>query len=193
MKKVLFCFFLMIFTIISQSCGEDGFSVPEKDEHEFVDLGLSVYWATCNVGALTPNDFGDYFAWGETVPKSDYSAVTYLFEEDLEMISKTKFDAARVNWGGGWRMPTKEEMMELCEKCTWNGQTIVGPNGKSITLPKAGLISGTREDAPGYRFYYWTANKNYMLSDHTVGTTYASGKLDCRSYLGMPIRPVKDK
>ena len=111
--KSVFYLFLTIPLLFSCSSDDDGFSVPETGVHDFVDLGLSVYWATCNVGAETPAEYGDYFAWGETSPKQNYTMVTYTYEGDLDNISGTRYDAARVNWGGGWRMPTKEEMEEL--------------------------------------------------------------------------------
>ncbi|MCQ2073232.1 MAG: caspase family protein [Bacteroidaceae bacterium] len=136
--------------------------------HEFVDLGLSVKWATCNVGAEKPEDYGDYFAWGETSPKSDYTWLNlkYCTKSDLEnlkfskYVTKRKFgpvdnrttlelsdDAARANWGGSWRMPTIAEFQELIDKCTWTWTTMNGKNGykvvsksngNSIFLPAAG-------------------------------------------------------
>ena len=129
--------------------------------HEFVDLGLSVKWATCNIGAEKPEDYGDYFAWGETEPKKVYSEDTYkhctkgwLFNKykDIgENISGTEYDAARTNWGGSWRMPTNMEIHDLIDKCKWdwitndnnNGYKIIGPNGNSIFLPAAGFRYGT--------------------------------------------------
>ena len=179
--------------ITSCSSDDDGFSVPENGVHDFVDLGLSVYWATCNVGAETPAEYGDYFAWGETSPKQNYTMVTYTYEGDLDNISGTRYDAARVNWGGGWRMPTKEEMEELVSKCEWSRGTITGPNGKSIYLPYAGMMDGSKGDGIGNKLYYWTANYHNMLDNYKVGNSYLSGHLDCKSYLGMPIRPVKSK
>lgn len=135
----------------------------KKELHEAVDLGLSVKWATCNVGAERPEDYGDYFAWGETEPKDDYSRNTYKWCRGEDYITKyctdkkygtvdnktvldSEDDVARVKWGGKWRMPTREEFKELWEKCVWkwttlnevNGELITGPNGNSIFLPAAG-------------------------------------------------------
>ena len=191
--KSVFYLFLTIPLLFSCSSDDDGFSVPENGVHDFVDLGLSVYWATCNVGAETPAEYGDYFAWGETSPKQNYTMVTYTYEGDLDNISGTRYDAARVNWGGGWRMPTKEEMEELVSKCEWSRGTITGPNGNTIYLPKAGMISGTTKDDVGSHFYYWTSNKKLMLADDEVGNMFYYGKLDCESHLGFPIRPVRNK
>ncbi len=130
-------------------------------EPEAVDLGLSVKWATMNIGANSPEEYGDYFAWGETVPKSEYSSKTYKWcqgsDETLTKYNddssrgivdnKTTLefddDAARANWGGTWRMPTYHELAELESKCTWiwtskngvEGVEAKGPNGKSIFFP----------------------------------------------------------
>ena len=133
---------------------------------EYVDLGLSVKWATCNLGATKPEEYGNYYAWGETEPKSEYSWSTYKWGNDEHDITKycTKAyygrdgftdnktvldledDAAHVALGGSWRMPTKAEQEELLERCTWEwttmngvgGQKVTGPNGNSIFLPAAG-------------------------------------------------------
>ena len=110
--------------------------------HDYVDLGLSVKWATCNVGATSPSGYSDYFAWGETSPKSEYTegnSVTYK-KNMGDIAGDSRYDAARANWGGSWRMPTAAEIKELANKCktrwtTYNGHKghlVMGPNGKSI-------------------------------------------------------------
>lgn len=130
--------------------------------HEYVDLGLSVKWATMNIGASMPDDYGDYFAWGETTPKKDYTERTYKWwsRRDYTMTkynnidNKTTLDisddAAHANWGGSWRMPTYEEMDELRKNCEWHVTyhrdgiaifTATGPNGNSIYFP--GYHEGT--------------------------------------------------
>jgi len=142
-------------------------TVPQR--HEYVDLGLpsGTLWATCNVGANAPEEFGDYFAWGETAPKEfyDWSSYKYCngsentltkycydahfgyngFTDTLNTLEATD-DAATANWGAGWRMPTVDEMRELIDNCTiiWitqndvNGRVFTGSNGNSIFLPAAG-------------------------------------------------------
>ena len=112
---------------------------PENTEngHEYVDLGLSVKWATCNVGATKPEEYGDYFAWGETQPKDYYDWSTYKWcngsshtltkyctdnnygTVDNKTVLDAADDAATANWGGSWRMPTDAELTELRENCTW--------------------------------------------------------------------------
>ncbi len=150
--------------------------------HEYVDLGLSVKWATCNVGAKTPEEYGDYFAWGETTPKENYDWWTYKYCEDGYRLTKyctnSSYgnggftdnktvldpidDAATANWGGAWRMPTEAEQDELRNNCTWtwttqngvNGYKVVGPNGNSIFLPAAGYMYRTLlYDVGLYGFY----------------------------------------
>lgn len=116
-----------------------------------VDLGLSVCWASCNVGASSPEDMGGHYAWGETETKVKYKNDNYsLFERTFSSsIEGTTYDVAHVKWGDRWRMPTESEVEELMDKCTWvkevkNGQggyTITGPNGKSIFLPKENLVN----------------------------------------------------
>ena len=112
--------------------------------HDYVDLGLSVMWATCNIGAETPSDYGDYFAWGEAETKSSYTkdnSATYGKSSD------TFLDAASAQWGSSWRMPTRAECQELIDNCTWQWTTVGGhkgykvtskKNGNSIFLPAAG-------------------------------------------------------
>lgn len=133
----------------------NGLGTGLHNGHEWVDLGLSVKWATCNVGARSPWESGDLFAWGETEPKETYmdlNSLTFrLGISKLESIGfidgkgnlTSSYDAATVNWGGRWRMPTSAEMEELVDNCRWewvidpNGKyrKVTGPNGNSIFLP----------------------------------------------------------
>ena len=130
------------------------------DEHEYVDLGLpsGTLWATCNVGASSPEEYGDYFAWGETAPKDYFEGSTYFDTDDdgdtfkkynnngglTELLPED--DAATKNWGSPWHMPTYEQIEELLDNCTreWttqggvNGTLVTGPNGNTIFLPAAG-------------------------------------------------------
>ena len=122
--------------------------------HDYVDLGLSVKWATCNVGASSPEDFGGYYAWGETSEKSTYTWENYSHCGGSVMsvynigsdIKKTNYDVAYKKWGSSWRMPNEAEVGELIAKCSIssdrlngvNGYTVTGPNGNSIFIPTAG-------------------------------------------------------
>lgn len=147
-------------------------------EPEYVDLGLSVKWATFNIGATTPEEYGDYFAWGKTEPKDEYSWATYKWcngtsstitkynANDGKTVLAPQDDAATVNWGGAWRMPTKAEQDELHTKCKWvwttqngvNGYKVVGPNGNSIFLPAAGYVGGSSLGNVGSRGGYWSSS-----------------------------------
>ncbi len=123
-------------------------------EHDYVDLGLSVKWATCNVGAEDPTDYGDYFAWGETPTKNSYvEGNCAMWDKNVSDISgNVSRDAARANWGGSWRLPTQKEIEELLAECThrWcqedghNGYVLTGPNGKTLFLPAAGRRFGSQ-------------------------------------------------
>ncbi len=117
----------------------------ELNGHEWVDLGLSVKWATCNVGASKPDGLGKYYAWGETKPRSKRDLSEGVeYKEGMENISGDPlYDAARANWGATWRIPTMGEWNELKENCMWEwitkgsrkGVKITGPNGNHIFLP----------------------------------------------------------
>ena len=187
---------------------------PGDSIHEAVDLGLSVKWATCNVGASSPEEYGDYFAWGEIEPKSDYSEENYkYYNSDTKEyiyigddISGTEYDAAHVRWGDGWRMPTKDEVEELYEKCTWrwsivngvSGQVITGTNGNSIFLPAAGYYDEDGITLRGSFGSYWSSllgsiyeivpNYANILSFYSEG----NGKAASVRHHGNSIRPVKE-
>lgn len=141
---------------------------PDYNGHEFVDLGLSVKWATCNVGAHFPYEYGSYFAWGETTTKPKYT------EENSKTINKNiddfsgnpEYDAAAYNWGGNCRMPTRAECEELDNRCEWTwttyggkkGYKVSGPNGNSIFLPAAGARAGSTLYDAGMCCYYWSSS-----------------------------------
>ena len=170
--------------------------------HDYVDLGLSVKWATCNVGATSPADYGDYFAWGETSPKSEYTvenSVTYK-KNMGDIAGDSRYDAARANWGGSWRMPTSAEINELESKCktrwiTRKGYLFTGPNGKSIFLPAAGWRSGSSQSGVGDCGYYWTPNPNESDSECAYSRTFCDDGIvsgwDRRSN-GRTVRPVSE-
>lgn len=108
--------------------------------HEWVDLGLSVKWATCNVGATSPERIGNYYAWGETRPKSHYTRENSVTWRKYigDIAGNAQYDAARANWGGNWRMPTKTECQELVKNCTWERAKQGGMNGYKVTSKKNG-------------------------------------------------------
>ncbi len=174
--------------------------------HEYVDLGLSVKWATCNVGASTPEEYGDYYAWGETETKSEYAeenSVTHLRRMG-SIAGNPRYDAATANWGGTWRMPTKEEIDELIGKCTWKwtemeghkGYEVTGPNGNSIFLPAAGWRYESSLDDVGEYGCYWSATPDGDFADCAYYLHFYKGlfygRWDDRDN-GQSVRPVIGK
>ena len=184
--------------------------------HEYVDLGLpsGLKWATCNVGASKPEEYGGYYAWGETEEKSDYDWSTYkwcrgnrdtitkygLF--DNKTVLDPRDDVAHVKWGGSWRMPTEAEQWELHYDCTWTwttqngvkGYKVTGPNGNSIFLPAAGYRYGTVVEVRGSRGYCWSSSLDSSNSDlasclDIYRDDYTSLFCYGRSY-GRSVRPV---
>ena len=138
------------------------------DTREYVDLGLpsGLLWATCNVGASSPEEYGYYFSWGETNYKSEYSSTSCWVYYDIS--GDESYDVARNKWGGTWRMPTYEEYVELLNNCSWSfttwnggsGYLVTGPNGNSIFLPASGSYYGTRLEYLGNCGFYWTSTPN---------------------------------
>ena len=194
------------------------------NSHEYVDLGLpsGLKWATCNVGATKPEEFGDYFAWGETQPKEDYSWTTYKWckgssstltkyntdsaygDVDNKTALDPQDDAARVNWGGFWHIPSLEELEELHKYCTWDkynsGNTVFkGVGGYKVTsnvpgytdrfifLPAAGHREGTGLNGTT-SCVYWL-NSAYYTSPYALHINNEGGYYRER-YRGMPVRPV---
>lgn len=162
--------------------------IPVDFTEAYVDLGLpsGLLWAKCNVGADTPEDYGDYFAWGETSTKSNYNFSTYNYcingeyftkycnnadygyngyTDDLTTLEPGD-DAATANWGHGWRMPTEAECRELINNTisTWttqngvNGRLFTSLNGNSLFLPATGLRWDNEFDAVGSGGYYWSSS-----------------------------------
>ena len=172
------------FTTKEQAYPSDG----TENGYAYVDLGLSVKWATMNVGASKAEDYGSYFAWGETTTKSTYDWSTYKYcNGDYDLLTKycnkssygnngftdnktqleLSDDAARANWGGSWRMPTDAEWTELREQCTWTWTTQNGKNGYKVTsksngnsifLPAAGCRYDSSRNSAGINGNYWSSS-----------------------------------
>ena len=193
--------------------------------HEYVDLGLSVKWATCNVGAAKPEDYGDYFAWGETEPKSTYDDSTYKwcygsYNTQTKYCTSSEYgsidnrrtlylsdDAARVNWGGSWRMPTQAEQEELQENCSWTWVCQNGVYGyrvtskkpgythKSIFLPAAGYRNDSSLGDAGGDGCYWSSSLYTDFSALAYGLRFSSnsvGRSTISRCYGRSVRPVMD-
>lgn len=183
------------------------------DDERWVDLGLSVLWAAYNVGASSPEEYGGYYAWGETSTKSDYTWKNYKYYNSAtdyydfigNEISGTSYDVAHVNWGGGARMPTLDEVMELINNCTFTsgsyngvrGNYVTGPNGNSIFLPFAGYRADGDLRDEGSIGYFWSGTCNEDISGSYAYYLYCfegdgGWGNDYRSY-GQSVRPVTEK
>ena len=172
--------------------------------HDCVDLGLSVKWATCNVGASSPGDCGDYFAWGETSIKATYDREnSKTFERGYYDIGgNDSLDAARANWGGTWRLPTKAEMEEIVDKCTWTwttlggkeGYKVTGPSGRSIFLPAAGGRYGAFPYNDAYGSYWTSApDESYNGEAYALYFNASYHYVDWRRRgSGRSVRPVSE-
>lgn len=219
--------FLLPMSLMLVSCKKE----DEDKQHdnapshvEAVDLGLSVKWANCNIGASTPEAAGAYYAWGETEEKEAYTPFTYKYylgdlnedgnyynsEEYKNIgndISGTAYDVVRAKWGGSWRMPTQEELEELCLKCSWEateingvkGNIVTGPNGNSIFLPCTGIPTGigTANEADIIGAYWSATLSNFPSSAYSILFTYndiVSGNRSISAYRahGLAIRPVTE-
>ncbi len=177
--------------------------------HEWVDLGLSVKWATCNVGANTPEEYGNYYAWGETSPKSSYD------EDNCKTLAKFKIlgisigckpfdDAARANRGGNWRLPTMAECDELVNNCDYEWTTQNGVagmrftskrNGNNIFFPAAGWRCWDSPTADaGKEGVYWSSTPDEDEADIACSLYFNSGgsaeTMYCSRFNGRSVRPV---
>lgn len=187
-----------------------------KNGYEWVDLGLSVKWATMNIGASKPEENGLYFAWGEVEPKDYYSWGTYKYcsgseytitkyctdsywgNVDNKTILDPSDDAATVNWGGDWRMPTKEEINELLTKCTFTKTgnyidspiKIIGKNGNSIILPLSGSYSEDYLSLGQGHGLYWSSSGYNSSGSHISINVDKLSLYSISRYVGLPIRPV---
>lgn len=210
--------------LLRGSWSDDPLTPP--DNHMYVDLGLpsGTLWATCNVGANAPEEFGNYFAWGETVPKNNYDWSSYRWcnESDSTM---TKYctnsnygyygftdgkaeldpedDAAYVNWGSQWRMPTAEQRKELGKLCTWiwttrngvKGRLVTGPNDNSIFIPASGYRLNESLEAAGEHGGFWSRTLDpdhsrcaYILNFQELSVFWNNESL---RYAGRTVRAVR--
>ena len=186
-----------------------------------VDLGLSVYWATCNVGASAPEEYGDYYAWGETETKEDYSWSTYKWcngsydtltkyntdssygTVDNKTVLEPEDDVAHVKLGGSWRMPTDAEWTELRIQCTWtwttqngvNGYIVTATNGNSIFLPAAGDRDRTSLYSEGSCGSYWCSSLSTIGPLSVLHVNFNNFEVHFYSryrYYGFSVRPVSE-
>ena len=184
-----------------------------QQEHiEAVDLGLpsGTKWAPCNVGASQPEEYGDWYAWGETTIKEKYDKLTYSFSDKCENdfsapsenICGRVNDVAHAIMGKRWRMPTIEQIVELVDCCSYEwtalnnieGGRLTGPNGNSIFLPAAGYRYGTRMCYQGYLGFYWSGMMCLDFKDGAYGLIICEKEASYFNYsdssLGHSVRPV---
>ncbi len=208
--------FKELIEVVSKIVAPENKVILPSSQYKKIDLGLSVCWADRNVGASSPEDYGEYFAWGETEPKNEYTAETYKYYDKTKKnyidigkdISGTKYDVARAKWGGNWRMPSLKEIKELLEKCSWQwtelkgikGYKVIGPNGNNIFLPTAGRRLRTEVNSRGSAGFYWSSRLYYEFDSINAfyfhfGWGYGKGYHDCSyyyHYYGLCVRPVTD-
>ncbi len=191
--------------------------------YEYVDLALpsGLKWATMNVGATSPEDYGGYYAWGETEENNNYEWSTYKWRNgsydtmtkyctdsyygtvDNKTVLDPEDDVAHVKWGGSWRMPTEAEQDELRNNCTWtwttqngvNGYKVIGPNGNSIFLPAAGYRYGAEVYSRGSYGGYWSSSLGSSYSNRACSLYFDGegyGRDNGSRFNGFSVRPVSE-
>lgn len=202
--------------ITVSSNGKAYLSCPDNNHPHMIDLGLpsGTKWACCNVGASSPEDYGGYYAWGETKQKKVYDWDTYIHCDGSKetchnlgsSISGTRYDVAHVKWGGSWLMPSYEQFKELNKNCTreWTkvngvkGSKFTGPNGGSIFLPAAGdLWHSEQLFNAGESCMYWSStlreNGEYDAYGIFLGSSNTSWSSISYRFYGQSVRPVLRK
>ena len=193
------------FTTIKDIYASDG----KIGVYEYVDLGLpsGLKWATCNIGANSPEKYGFYLSWGETSPKDEYNTSSTMGVYLPDISSNPNYDVAASRWGDTWRMPTKTEMKELIDMCDWEsvrkdgvwGAKVTGPNGHCIFIPSAGHAYGPSIFFTDYGCYYWCSTPHessdnlfaYFLS-YDLDYGFYDGMDHSERTYGLPIRPVSE-
>ena len=209
MKKTFISIATVVMAICLVACNKEDWNLEPaggdlaalNNGHSYVDLGLSVKWASCNIGATDPWEAGNFFAWGETTSKESFTTDTYTHPE-AESLTLTN-DAAFTNWGGTWRMPTAKEIQELLDKCNWRYAKYPNSNvyGYKVTsrvegftrnyifLPVTGYKDGAglcSTDAG----YYWSANSNKAYPKSLYFTSRKNECQDANPYYGYAVRAV---
>ena len=211
MKKTLLLLAAVILGAMMVSCEKD-----KADEPDAIDMGLSVKWASCNLGASDPLEYGDYYSWGDIKTKETYGDAPpdYTYSANPDNLTTAKRDPAKKKLGGKWRMPTKEEIAELVDPANCKIEKKTNEDGiycvitslktnNSITLPAASLkVEEGVPVEPGVFGVYWSSNP-YPGEGGINGAAYAlyfgvdddTNKFTCilsnaDRFMGIPIRPV---
>ncbi len=198
----------LIGIIASNQQGISIVSCPDDNHPHMIDLGLpsGVKWACCNVGASKPENYGGYYAWGETEVKNDYSFETYIHCDGtqetchyLGNITGTAYDVAHVKWGEAWRMPTIAERDELIRNCSVETITLydkffdkyTGPNGSFIIIPYGGNMYSSINLHEGSDVHSWTSEP--LENGQSAHYLYKNGLIgSCLTCMGLTVRPVYD-
>lgn len=206
---------VVMITMAFPAClSDDDDSKPIQDAVEYVDLGLpsGLKWATCNLGATKPEEYGDYYAWGETESKTTYKQNNYKWTKNKKLYTKyNKIDGLKIlepgddavtaKLGSQWRMPDTKEIEELMTECRWEwtqvngikGAKVIGSNENYIFLPAAGHYEGSEIKEKGNACSYWSSslgNKTELANSirFTSGAPKSSSK---DRYFGFSVRPVR--
>ena len=182
-----------------------------KEHYEYIDLGLSVKWATCNLGATQPWEYGDHYAWGEITTKSNYMRDNYKYGAGMGVTKYCNYygsgyqnftdgktmlelmdDAAYQNKGTEWRIPTYDELVELMNNCTWEWTIFNGINGYKVTSNKAGYTdksiflpaAGDNGSTNNTNGYYWSSENHLDTSDAVKARClhFNSGTIETMNY-----------
>lgn len=180
-------------------------SINMINGHEYVDMGLpsGLKWATCNVGADKPEDYGDYFAWGEIQKKKSYTNENTFLNNNLNISGDSRYDMAHALWSYSWRLPTKTEFEELINNCQWkwvakggcNGYLVIGPNGHSIFFPAGGWYEEDKLCSVGDLGLYWSSISDEFNLLYASYLNIFSGYQNIRwtnRGRGLSVRPVSE-
>ena len=214
MKRLLYLS-LAALMVLAVSCKKDGPKIKYGVDGvtslpEAIDLGLSVKWASFNLGASKPEEYGDYYAWGELERKSDYFESTYTFNDNPDVLPLSA-DVANKKLGDGWRMPTKEDFNELINlknnpDYKWEQDVFENglyglritriPTGASLFFPAAGMMGGAGYRDGGEKGNYWSSSidvggtaRLLFFYEHNIYSTQCSVARESR-FAGCSIRPV---
>ena len=213
LTKIIAALILSIALLCAAGCKKHNSGNGSYNDHDYIDLGLpsGTMWATCNVGADSPDQYGDYFAWGETTPKDIYNWSTYKYcKGDYNLLtkycSKSDFgfngftddlvtlqpndDAATANWGEGWSTPTYNQWVELLTKCSYSWTTInevkgclfTSRNGNSIFLPAGDSRNDEESRVIGDEGSYWSSTLHQNMPDGVKGCQFILSFDDCDLY-----------
>lgn len=184
---------------------------PDSNHPHAIDLGIGVKWACCNVGASSPEKLGGYYAWGETKEKKNYQSSTYKYfnskSDNYQNIGSdiagTQYDVAHTKWGGGWHIPSYEQIMSLINKCSIEmtsvdgvyGMKATGPNGGSVFFPAAGCRDEDELYDDGKECYYWSSTQNPEAQEEAYFLWAKSDKVNWQygdRCWGLSVRPVTE-